>query len=74
MFPASMKSTFPPTTCARPAAQSRIAAWKTSVPTTRCGVRRKIAISMIAITVPLPAELRPITKPVVAPIATAAIL
>ena len=26
-----------PTTCESPAAQSRIAAWKTSVPTTRCG-------------------------------------
>ena len=28
-----------------PAAHSRIAAWKTSVPTTRCGVRRKTRIS-----------------------------
>ena len=54
----------PPTQCAMPAAQSRIAAWKMSVPTTRCGVSRKIAISAIAISVPLPAEVRPITKPV----------
>ena len=57
-----------------PAAQSRIAAWKTSVPTTFFGVRRKTAISRIAITVPEPAEVIPITKPVVAPIATAATL
>ncbi len=45
MFPASTKSTLPPTQWAIPAAQSRIAAWKMSVPTTRCGVRRKTAIS-----------------------------
>ena len=32
MFPASPKSTLPPTQWAMPAAQSRIAAWKTSVP------------------------------------------
>ena len=44
------------------------------MPTTLRGVSRNTAISMIAITVPLPAELRPITKPVVAPIATAATL
>ena len=55
-----------------PAAQSRTAAWKMSVPTTRCGVSRKIAISAIAIRVPLPAEVRPMTKPVTAPVTIAA--
>ena len=74
MLPARTKSTLPPTQWARPAAQSRIAAWKTSVPTTFFGERRKTAISRIAITVPEPAEVIPITKPVVAPITTAAIL
>ena len=34
MLPARPKSTLPPTMWAMPAAQSRIAAWKTSVPTT----------------------------------------
>ena len=69
-----MKSTLPPIQCAAPAAQSRIAAWKTSVPTTRCGVSRKIAIRAIAISVPLPAEVRPMTKPVRTPVATAAMM
>ena len=64
----------PPIQWAMPAAQSRTAAWKTSVPTTRCGVSRKIAISAIAISVPLPAEVRPITKPVVIPVITAAMM
>ena len=40
MFAAKPKSTLPLKTWAIPAAQSRIAAWKTSVPTTRFGVRR----------------------------------
>ena len=74
MLPARTKSTLPLTQWARPAAQSRIAAWKTSVPTTLFGVSRKTAISRIAITVPEPAEVIPITNPVVAPIVTAAIL
>ena len=65
MLPASPKSTLPPTQWAMPAAQSRTAAWKMSVPTTRCGVSRKMAIRVIAIRVPLPAEVRPITKPVI---------
>ena len=74
MLPASTKSTLPPTQCAIPAAQSSTAAWKMSVPTTRCGVSRKIAISAIAISVPLPAEVSPITKPVVDPGITAAMM
>ena len=40
MLPARTKSTLPPTQWAMPAAQSRIAAWKTSVPTTFFGARR----------------------------------
>ena len=74
MLAARVKSTLPPIQWAIPAAQSRIAAWKTSVPTTFFGARRKTAISRIAITVPEPAEVMPITKPVVAPITTAATL
>ena len=45
-----------------------------SVPTTRCGVSRKTAIRMIAISVPEPAEVRPMTNPVVRPVATAAMM
>ncbi len=45
-----------------------------SVPTTRRGESRKTVIRRIAITVPEPAEVTPITKPVVAPITIAAIL
>ena len=56
MLPARPKSTLPPIQWAMPAAQSRTAAWKMSVPTTRCGVSRKTAIRMIAISVPEPAE------------------
>ena len=40
MFAARPKSTLPLKMWAIPAAHSRIAAWKTSVPTTRLGVRR----------------------------------
>ncbi len=40
MLPARSKSTLPPTQWAMPAAQSRTAAWKTSVPTTFFGERR----------------------------------
>ena len=40
MLPARPKSTLPPTMWAMPAAQSRIAAWKTSVPTTFFGASR----------------------------------
>ena len=53
MVPIRAKSTLPPTQCARPAAHSRIAAWKTSVPTTRRGVRRKRRISARPISAPL---------------------
>jgi len=74
MLPASPKSMFPPTQCAAPAAHSRTAAWKTSVPTTRCGVSWKIAIRAMAISVPLPAEVNPITKPQVAPVTIAAMM
>src|SRR5262249_21377124 len=56
------------------AAQSRIAACTTSVPTTLRGFRRKTVTSIIPISVPLPAEESPITKPVAAPMPTAAIL
>src|SRR3954451_5117030 len=63
IVPARPKSTFPATTCDRPAAHRRIAAWKTSVPTTRCGLRRKRRISPTAISAPLPAEVTPRTKP-----------
>ena len=45
MVPIRAKSMLPADECARPAAHSRIAAWKTSVPTTRRGVRRKTMIS-----------------------------
>ncbi len=68
MLPASTKSTLPPIQCAMPAAHSRTAAWKMSVPTTRWGTRRKIAIRAIAISVPDPAEVSPITNPVTAPV------
>ena len=74
MLPARTKSTLPPTQWARPAAHSRTAAWKMSVPTTRWGVSRKIAISAIAISVPLPAEVSPITNPVTTPVTTAAMM
>jgi uncharacterized membrane protein YfcA len=49
MFPASPKSTFPATMWASPAAHSSIAAWKTSVPTTRVGTSRNSRISPTAI-------------------------
>ena len=74
MVPTKLKSTFPPIQCAKPAAHSRIAAWKTSVPTTCRGAIRYSTIRNTAISVPLPAEVSPMTKPVVAPITTAATL
>ena len=74
MLPARPKSTLPPIQWAMPAAQRRTAAWKMSVPTTRCGVSRKTAIRMIAISVPDPAEVRPMTNPVTTPVATAAMM
>ena len=73
-MPARPKSTLPATTCESPAAQSRIAAWKTSVPTTRCGESLNSRISPTAISAPLPAEVTPSTKPTETPSATAAIL
>ena len=73
-MPASAKSTLPAVTCASPAAQSRIAAWNTSVPTTRCGESRNSRISPTAISAPLPAEVTPSTKPTHSPSTTAAIL
>ena len=57
--------------CAAAAAQSRIAAWNTSVPTTRVGTRRKIRIRPTAISAPLPAEVTPSTKPTNTPSTTA---
>ena len=63
MLPIRPKSTLPTTRCASPAAHSRIAAWKTSVPTTRCGVRRKTRISARPISAPEPTEVMPSTKP-----------
>ncbi len=57
-----------------PAAHRSTAAWKMSVPTTRWGVSRKTAIRMIAISVPEPADVIPITKPVVTPVAIAAMM
>src|SRR3954465_2749927 len=74
MLPASPKSTLPATTCDSPAAQSRIAAWNTSVPTTRCGESRNKRISPTAINAPLPAEVTPSTNPTETPSATAATL
>src|SRR3954453_2075817 len=71
IVPMSAKSTLPPTQCARPAAHSMIAAWKTSVPTTRRGVRRKSRMSAGPISAPLPTEVSPRTTPSTAPIATA---
>ena len=63
MLPIRAKSTLPPTQWARPAAHSRIAAWKTSVPTTRCGVRRKTQDQREADQRAEPTEVRPRTKP-----------
>ena len=74
MFAARPKSTLPATMCARPAAQSRIAAWKMSVPTTRLGVSRNNRMSPTAISAPLPAEVIPSTKPTHRPSTTAATL
>ena len=74
IVPARAKSTFPAVTCASPAAHSRIAAWNTSVPTTRVGASRNSRISPTAISAPLPAEVTPSTKPTHTPSTTAATL
>src|SRR4051794_29395114 len=71
MVPIRAKSMLPPTQCARPAAHSRIAAWKTSVPTTRRGVRRKRRISAGPIRAPEPTDVSPSSRPSTAPMATA---
>src|SRR3954449_6415463 len=71
IVPMRAKSTLPPTQCASPAAHSMIAAWNTSVPTTRRGVRRNRRISAGPISAPLPTDVRPSTVPSTRPIATA---
>src|SRR3954469_23289551 len=71
MVPIRAKSTLPPIQCANPAAHSMIAAWKTSVPTTRRGVRRNSRMSAGPISAPLPTDVRPSTTPSTRPIATA---
>src|SRR3954449_6840414 len=71
MVPIRAKSTLPPIQCANPAAHSMIAAWKTSVPTTRRGVRRNSRMSAGPIRAPLPTEVRPSTTPSTSPMATA---
>ena len=63
MFPASAQSMFPETRCANAATHSSIAAWTTSVPTTRCGVSLNPRIRPTAISVPDPAEVMPSTTP-----------
>ena len=74
MLAARRKSTLPATIWASPAAHSRIAAWNTSVPTTRVGDRRNSRIRPTAISAPLPADVMPSTKPTHTPRTTAAIL
>ena len=74
IVPTSAKSTLPATMWARPAAHRRIAAWNTSVPTTRVGMSRKPRIRPTAISAPLPAEVTPRTKPTHTPSTTAATL
>ena len=49
------------------------AAWKTSVPTTRCGASWNTAIRSSASIAPLPADVRPSTKPTSRPEMMAAI-
>ena len=74
MFPARPKSTLPPndvSDAGRPEQDRGVEDVRADDPTRR---KRNTVISMIAISVPLPAELRPITKPVVAPMPTAATL
>src|SRR3954453_20239066 len=72
MVPIRAKSTLPPIQCASPAAHSMIAEWKTSVPTTRRGVRRNSRISAGPISAPLPTDVRPSTSPSTPPMVTAA--
>src|SRR5919112_849976 len=74
IMPMSAKSTLPPTQCASPAAHSRIAAWNTSVPTTRTGVRRNSRMSAGPMSAPLPTEVSPSTRPSTAPTPTAVAL
>src|SRR3954453_20880981 len=61
----------PATTCASPAAHSNTAAWKTSVPTTRCGVSWKTRMSARPISAPLPTDVTPRMNPSTAPRPTA---
>ena len=74
MFPASTKSTLPPTQWAIPGGPQQHRRVEDVGADHALGVSRKIAIRAIAISVPLPAEVRPITNPVVAPVMTAAMM
>ena len=67
----SPRSTLPETQWARPALHSRIAAWKTSVPTTRWGVSRKTTIRARPTSAPEPTDVMPTSRPRTSPIATA---
>src|SRR6478736_3786538 len=71
MLAISERLTLPTISWVRPAAHSMIAAWKTSVPTTRCGVRRKTMISASPTSAPEPTEVMPSTMPSSSPMTAA---
>src|SRR3954469_4538610 len=71
IVPMRAKSTLRPIQCASPGAVSISAAWKTSVPPTRRGVRRNSRINAGPISAPLPTDVRPSTSPSTRPIDTA---